>query len=261
MVNSQSSSTNWLEQLPAKDQHRITAMREGGLVLRQIKKQLQTMTLPGVSLAEIEAEAQRLIKEAGYKPSFSTVQGYDWATCIMLNDELCHGIPAPEKVVADGDIVSIDVGLLAQGFHIDTSISFGVGHISSEHQQFLEVGKKSLRKAINKVKSGASVYAVSDAMQRVVERAGYGAVYQLTGHGVGEELHMEPAIPCVAQRSDKNVKLTLGQTIAVEIMYSMDDPYVVLDKDGWTYQTQDGSVSAMFEETVLVTERGFEVLS
>jgi methionyl aminopeptidase len=236
-------------------------MRAGGLIMRQIKPQLQSFVAVGMSFADIEAEAQRLIKAHGVKPNFSTVPGYHWATCIMKNDELCHGIPSPDKKVADGDVMSIDVGILYGGYHLDTSISFGVGDVSGDNQHFLEIGKQSLRKAINKVKAGVSVYEVSAAMQRVVERAGYSAVYQLTGHGVGEELHMEPAIPCIAQRSDKNVWLTEGQTIAVEIMYAKGDAHLKLDKDGWTYRTSDGSISAMFEETVLVTARGYEVLT
>ena len=118
-----------------------------------------------------------------------------------------------------------------------------------------------MNKAIAEVTAGQSVYAISAAMEKVLLKNNYGAVYQLTGHGVGQELHMDPAIPCAAQKSDKNVLLKAGQTIAVEVMYTMGDPYLEIGSDGWTYQTADGSLSAMFEETVLVTPRGHEVLT
>jgi len=229
--------------------------------MQSIKKQLQSFTKPGIAFADIENKAQQLMKNEGVQPNFSTVPGYNWATCVMQNEELCHGIPSADKTVADGDIISIDTGVLYDGFHLDTSISFGVGTLGPEKTAFLEIGQRSLTKAINKVRAGASVYEVSAAMQRVVERAGYGAVYQLTGHGIGTELHMDPAIPCVAQRSDKRIKLKAGDTIAVEIMYALGDPRVVEGADGWTFSTADNSLSGMFEETVLVTQNGHQVLT
>jgi methionyl aminopeptidase len=240
---------------------KISAMREGGKRLRQVKKQLQTFTKVGVSFAEIEAEAQRLIKEAGAIPNFALVPGYEWATCVMKNDEVCHGIPTDKKYVDDGDIITIDVGLLYHDWHLDTSISFGVGNVDSETKHFLEIGRKSLKKAINKARVGKTIYDVSKGMQQVVERAGFGAVYQLTGHAIGEELHMDPAVPCIAQRSDKKLKLYAGQTLAIEIMYAAGNADLKLDKDGWTYRTKDGSLTGMFEETVLITANGPEVLT
>ncbi len=240
---------------------RLSAMREGGRRLAKVKAVLQDFTAIGTSFREIEAEAQRLIKEADAEPNFAMVEGYHWATCIMKNDELCHGIPDRDIQIKDGDVISIDVGLLYRGYHLDTSITFPVGDISDEVQQFLDVGKKSLRKAINKATVGHSVYDISAAMQRVVERAGYAAVYQLTGHGIGTELHGEPAVPCIADRSQKNEQLELGQTLAIEIMYSTGDAHLVLDDDGWTYRTTDGSLSAMFEETVIVGQSEPEIVT
>lgn len=236
-------------------------MRAGGKKLSRVKKALVAFAKPGLSFAQIEAEAQKLIAAEDAVPNFSLVPGYDWATCIMQNDEVCHGIPSRDKTVQDGDVITIDVGLLYQDFHVDTSVSFAVGSVSPEINTFLDTGRKSLKKAINKVKPGSTVYDISKAMQTVVERAGYGAVYQLTGHGIGTELHMEPAIPCRAHRGDKRHKLQPGDTLAVEIMYTAGDPELVLDKDGWTYQTKDSSLSGMFEETVLVTEKEHEVLT
>jgi len=238
----------------------ITAMREGGKQLGQIKRALMAFTKAGVTFAAIEAEAQRLIAAAGATPSFSTVPGYHWATCLMKNDEMCHGIPV-DKVVADGDVIKIDVGLIWQGYHLDTTTTVAVGQTASQLTEFLQVAQRALEKAIGRVKAGATVYDVSSAMEKMVEGHGYSMVYQLTGHGVGRELHMDPAIPCIAQRSDKRVTLHEGQTIAVEVMCAMKDAELIVDKDGWTYRTKDGSLAAMFEETVLVKQGGFEVLT
>lgn len=243
-----------------KLQHQIDSMRVGGKALAQVKKALADYAEVGRSFIEIERIATDLIAKAGYSPSFSTVEGYSWTTCIMKNEQLCHGIPN-EQVVQDGDVITIDVGLISNGYHLDTTVSFGAGKISLKTNRFLEVGRRSLKKAIELVKPGQSVYQLSRAMEKTLLDNGYGAVYQLTGHGVGSELHQEPSIPCVANPEDKQVLLYEGQTLAIEVMYTMGNPYVVLAKDGWTYQTQDKSLSAMFEETVLVTSQGYEILT
>lgn len=241
-------------------QRKITAMRAGGKALGKIKSQLQAFSKTGVSFEKIEEEAQRLIKAAGMMPSFSTVPRYHWATCIMKNEAVCHGIPKG-KSVADGDIITIDIGLINDGFHLDTTITFPVGTVSPKIIEFLEVGKKSLAHAIAAAQAGNSVYDISFAMNKPLEENGYGVVFQLTGHGVGEELHMEPVIPCVPQRADKKIKLQIGQTLAIENMYTMGSALLVEASDGWTYVTSDGSLSAMFEETVLITQNGPEILT
>jgi methionyl aminopeptidase len=239
---------------------KIEAMREGGKALGAIKTQLQAFVEVNTTFEQIEDKAQELIKEAGMKPSFSTVPGYDWATCVMKNHEVCHGIPKGKKVL-EGDVISIDIGLINNGYHLDTSITFAVGKVSEEIHEFLKVGKKSLKKAINQARIGNSVHDISFAMEKPLKRKSYGVVYQLTGHGVGENLHMEPAIPCVPSKSDRKIKLREGQTLAIENMYTMGSPVLEEDKDGWTYITVDGSLSGMFEETVLITKNGPEVLT
>jgi len=235
-------------------------MREGGKALGVIKRHLAEFSKPGVSFEQIETQAQKLIKEAGMLPSFSTVPGYRWATCIMKNDSVCHGIPQ-NNVIKDGDVITIDIGLINNNFHLDTTITFAVGEVSSEIREFLNTGKKSLEKAIQSAKIGNSVYDISRAMEKPLKRKGYGVVFQLTGHGVGEELHMEPSIPCVPDKTDRNVKLYEGQTLAIENMYTMGNATLKESSDGWTYKTIDGSTSGMFEETVLITKKGPEILT
>ncbi len=244
----------------ASDVPRITAMRQGGRALGQVKAGLVAFTTVGTTFEEIEAEAQRLIKAAGCVPSFSTVPGYRWATCIMKNDEMCHGIPVGKKV-ADGDIITIDVGLIKDEYHLDTTVTVVVGRSTPQKDEFLAVGRSALAKAIAKAKPGNTVYDISKALQKGVESHGFGAVYQLTGHGIGKKLHDWPSIPCVAERRDKKNALVPGMTIAIEIMYTQGAPDLQIDADGWTYRTIDGSWSGMFEETVLVTDKEPEILT
>lgn len=241
-------------------ENKIQAMREGGAALGKIKAQLQAFVKVGTTFEAIEDKAQDLIKKAGMVPSFSTVPGYHWATCVMKNEEVCHGIPKGKRV-ADGDVISIDIGLINKGYHLDTSITFPVGTVSKEIEEFLHAGKVSLEKAIAQAKPGNSVYDISFAMEKPLRTKGYGVVFQLTGHGVGEQLHMDPAIPCSPSKADKKIKLFEGQTLAIENMYTMESPVLEEAKDGWTYVTVDGSLSGMFEETVLVTKNGPEVLT
>lgn len=242
------------------DLKKIAAMRKGGHYLREIKKQLQAFVTVGMKFSEIEAKAQRLIKAVGCKPNFAMVPGYHWATCITKNEGVCHGIPK-NQVVNDGDIITIDIGLLCEGYHLDTALTFPVGKVKSGINHFLEVGQQALNKAISQAKVGKSVYDISHAMQKTVEAAGFDVVYQLTGHGVGKELHEDPSIPCFAQKSDRYNLLYEGQTLAIEVMYAAGDATLELGPDGWVYQTKDGSLTGMFEHTVVVGKNGAEILT
>lgn len=249
-----------LSQFARQDRKRIEAMVTGGALLGSIREQLRLFTDVGMTFESIEAEAQRLIKAGGAKPSFSTVADYRWATCIMKNDALCHGIPQ-NGIVESGDIVTIDVGLIYDGFHTDTTTTFAVGVVPTSTEKFLEVGRKSLANAIGAVRAGASIFDISRAMELLALKAGYGLVEELTGHGVGARLHEEPNIPCRSHRADKRIKLRVGQTIAVEIMYAMGKSQLMVDADHWTYRSRDHSLTGMFEDTVVVTQSGCAVLT
>lgn len=237
-------------------------MREGGRKLAAVKQTLIEAAKIGVSFEQLEAIAQKQISKRAATPSFSTVKGYDWATCITKNEGCCHGVPRGKKV-EDGDVITIDVGLVWQGFHVDTTATFYVGttpapaHIA----RFLEVGSKTLEQAIDKARLGNTVYDISKTIEQEITAAGYSPVYQLTGHTIGRNLHEDPQIPCVAYKNDKKHKLYEGQTIAVEVMYAEGEAYLVVADDGWTYETRDKSLSGMFEETVLITIQGPEVLT
>ena len=249
-----------LQQFDPTDRARIEAMVIGGELLGSVRDSLRALATVGTTFESLEAHAQRLIRGGGAQPSFSTVPGYHWATCIMKNDALCHGIPR-NGVVAAGDVMTIDVGLIYQGFHTDATVSFVVEPVSEKMKHFLQIGRESLADAISAVQPNGTVFAISSAMESRVKRAGYGLVVELTGHGVGQDLHMEPNIPCIAYNHDKRIKLSVGQTIAVEVMYTMGSPALTVDADGWTFRTKDHSLTGMFEDTVLVTPTGFEVLT
>ncbi len=242
---------------------KIEAMQTGGKKLAMIKQSLREAAVPGTRFEDLEALAQKLIKQEGALPSFSTVEGYEWATCITKNEGCCHGVPRDKKV-EDGDVLTIDVGLIYKGFHVDTTTTFYVGDESKADPkvlEFLKIGKEAMDVAIAKARIGNSVHDISKAMQTCIEGNGYGAVYQLTGHTIGRTLHEDPQIPCIAYRSDKKHKLYEGQTICVESMLAMGDARLKLGTDGWTYETVDGSISGMFEETVLITASGPQILT
>ena len=235
-------------------------MLEGGARLGRIKRELIEAVKVGVTPLEIDALADRLIATGGDYPSFKTVRGYHHATCINLNSAVVHGIPTAEPFKA-GDLVTIDIGLVHKGWHLDTSVTVSLPPTDSKVEKFLEIGQIALSAALKQALPGHSVYQISEAMQQVVEKAGYSVIRDLTGHGVGKKLHEEPNIPCYADPRTKNMILKPGQSIAVEIMYSMGDYRLKTGPDGWTLFTIDGSLTAMFEESVFITPDGQLILT
>ena len=236
-------------------------MAEGGKKLGQIKNQLAAMVKEGVSSMDIEEKAVELINESGGKASFEKVPNYHWATCVNVNAGLVHGIPSKEVVFKKGDLVSIDVGLFYKGFHTDTSISVGVG-LDAKDQRFLEIGKEALKKATGEAKPGNRIFDLSMAIQDTIEKAGFTPIQALVGHGVGKNLHEEPAIPCfVAGARLKSPEIMPGTVLAIEVMYTQGRPEIKIEEDGWTISVRDDKISALFEETVAVTGHGPLVLT
>lgn len=246
----------------SRDQQKIASMRAGGKILAEVRDTLLSQVDAGMSFATVEDMACELIAHhKGAEPSFKRVPKYHWATCVMKNDEVCHGIPRNDKVIEEGDLITIDVGVYYQGYHTDTSATTYIGNPPAHIQAFLAAGERSVEKAIEQAVVGKSVWHVSYAMQRAIETAGYHCVTELTGHGVGRELHEEPSIPCVADPTDKRIVWKAGQTVAIEVMYAMGDARLHFDDDGWTCRTRDRSLSGMHEHTVLITEHGPEILT
>lgn len=239
----------------------IEIMAIAGKKLAKVKNALADQVKEGVSAAEIEEMAMKMIKEEGCEPAFNKVKDYKWATCINVNEVVVHGIPHAEIVFKKGDLVSVDVGLIYHGFNSDTSISVGID-LSPENDKFLKVGKLALDKAIAKVKPGNRIYDISREMEETVEAAGYSTIKALVGHGIGRDLHEEPQIPCfTVGRYEDSPLIVPGMVLAVEVMYAMGRDRVEVLEDGWTIATRDAKIAGLFEETIAVTKVKNRVLT
>ncbi len=215
---------------------------------------------PGVSQLELEELAASQIQKSGAAPSFKTVPGYNWATCITVNDEVVHGIPKDYKL-QEGDIVGIDLGVFWQGFHTDAAWTIQVGNKKDPRKEkFLQVGEKALNKAIGQAQVGNRVGNISASIQDTVEEAGFSVVRALVGHGVGRRLHEEPEVPGFIT-DNPSPTLKEGMTLAIEVIYAMGSPEVAKSDDNWTIVTRDGSLAGLFEATVAITESGPIVLT
>lgn len=244
-----------------KKDEEIKIMAEGGAKLARVKKALAKAVAPGVNASEIDALAFDLIKKEGAEVSFNKVPGYHWATCINVNDGLVHGIPVKSLIFKEGDVVSVDVGVYFKGFHTDTSITVGL-NLTPEKTKFLNIGKSALANAISKAKVGNHLYKISEAIEDTIEGAGYSTIKALVGHGVGRELHEDPQVPCfVPGRIEDSPLLEPGMVLAIEVMYALGSDAVEVLEDGWTIAMQDGKISALFEESVAVTNKGPKVLT
>jgi methionyl aminopeptidase len=251
-----------MDRLTVKTPEEIKIMTEGGRMLGEIRDAVAASVKPGTKTIDLEKLACDLIDKTGGKASFKMVRGYHHATCININDVVVHGIPGQQKI-EEGDKVGIDVGLFYKGFHTDTSVTVVAGKLEKRMQAFLETGKKAVYAAVKQAKPGKRVIDLSAAMQEAVEAAGYSAVTALTGHGIGKNLHEEPAIPCIVIGDRKySPELREGMAIAIEIMYNEGGPDVVYkNDDGWTIATADGKISGLFEHTVAVTKEGPVILT
>lgn len=237
----------------------IATLRQAGRYLGEVLALAEEMTKPGVNVLELEAAIAAAISDRGCTPSFLGFEGYPNASCVSVNDELVHGIPR-DIVLNEGDIVGIDVGLWYNNLCVDSAITVPVGTISSEAEALLETTNAALQAGIRAAKPGVKIGTISHTIQQVAESAGLGVVRTLTGHGVGHEVHEEPSVPNFGQPSD-GILLRPGMVLALEPMFTIGDPTVVTDIDGWTIRTQDGSLSAQFEHTIVITKRGSEILT
>lgn len=240
----------------------IKAMTEGGKKLASVKNTVMERVKAGVSAAEIDKLAEELIIKSGGRPSFKMVRGYSWTTCVNTNDGIVHGIPHPDIIFKEDDVVSVDLGMYYKGFHTDTSFTVYLGK-SKENKAFLEAGKEALHNAIKKARVGAKIWDISEAIEDTLTEHNFNPIHDLVGHGVGRKLHEDPQIPCFTRGSrEKSPTIPVGATIAIEVMYTKGSPEIYIDPiDQWTIRTKDGKISALFEETIAVTEKGPIVLT
>jgi methionyl aminopeptidase len=242
-----------------KSQAEIDLMREAGAVLAEALDRLQTMAHPGTTLLELDREADRFIRGRGCVPGFVGYQGYKNAICTSVNDQVVHGIPTNRKL-REGDLLSLDAGLIHEGFWADAGLTVGIGKISSEAQRLMDATRESLEIGIQQAMVGNRIGDISAAVQQHVEAAGFSVVRQFVGHGIGRDMHEDPQVPNFGI-AGRGPLLKPGMVLAIEPMVNAGAPDVALLGDGWTVVTVDHSLSAYFEHSVAITPDGPEILT
>ncbi len=243
-----------------KSEKEIELMRESGRILANVLEQLKNYVHPGISTWEIDKKCAEIIRNYDCIPSFLNYNGYPASICISVNDEVVHGIPSKERILKDGDIVSLDCGVIYQGFHSDAARTLGVGEITKEARKLIEVTEQSFYEGIKFAREGNHLHEISEAIQSYVESFGFSVVRDLVGHGIGRSLHEEPQIPNFKQKR-RGPKLEAGMTLAVEPMVNAGRYDVYWLEDDWTVVTEDGSLSAHYENTILITGQEPEILT
>jgi len=244
-----------------KSQAELEKMRRSGIVLRQVHEAVKAAVKPGVSTMDLERIAEEKIRELGAKPAFKGYYDYPCVLCTSVNNEIIHGIPSEKRVLKEGDIVSIDCGVVLDGYYSDAAVTLPVGNaLAPELQKLLEVTETSLKKAIEEVQLGRTVGDIGAAVQEYVEANGFSVVRDFVGHGIGTRMHEDPQVPNFGTRGH-GTRLREGMVLAIEPMVNIGKPGARVLDDKWTAVTEDGSYSAHFEHTVAVTRNGPRVLT
>lgn len=243
-----------------KSQSQIELMQEAGRILALTHHQLAQEIKPGMSTKDIDRLGETIIRDYGCIPSFLNYNGYPASICVSVNDEVVHGVPNEKHIIQDGDIVSLDAGVIYQGYHSDAARTILVGNVSEEARRLVEVTRQSFFEGIKYAKPGYHIVDIGRAIQEYVEENGFSVVRDLTGHGIGKKLHEKPNIPNFVDRR-KGARLRPGMTLAIEPMVNAGEYDVVWLEDDWTVVTYDGSLSAHYENTILITEGDPVILS
>lgn len=243
-----------------KSAREIGLMRESCKILSEVHAKLGEAIRPGISTLEIDTLGEKLIRSYGCEPNFLNYNGYPASICVSVNEEVVHGIPVKDRILQEGDIVSLDAGLIYKGYHSDAARTYPVGNVSAEAAKLIEVTRQSFFEGIQYAKAGNHLYDISNAIDAYCTSFGYGVVRALVGHGIGTKLHEDPQIPNFRQWK-KGIKLKPGMTLAIEPMVNIGSCEVVWLDDDWTVVTEDGSLSAHYENTVLITEGEPEILT
>ena len=243
-----------------KSAREIELMRAAGKILEKVHDNLGKALRPGMSTLEIDRLGEEIIRSYGCIPSFKNYNGYPASVCVSVNNEVVHGIPSKMHLLREGDIVSLDIGVIYKGYHSDAARTHGIGEISEDAALLIERTRQSFFEGIKYAKEGHHLHEISNAIAAYAESFGYGVVRDLVGLGIGTHLHEDPQIPNFTQKS-RGVRLKAGMTLAIEPMINAGRYDVVWQEDNWTVVTQDGSLSAHYENTVLVTAGEPEILS
>ncbi len=235
-------------------------MRRAGRVVREVLELVRSKVRPGATTYDLEKAAQERLDKLGVKAAFKGYQGFPCVLCTSVNNEVVHGIPSPKRVLRQGDIVSVDFGVVVDGYYGDAAITVPVGRVDPNAERLLKVTEASLQAGIAAVRPGATLGDVGAAVQGVVESEGFSVVRDFVGHGIGAKMHEEPQVPNFGE-AGRGMKLKAGMVIAIEPMVNAGKPDVRVLPDGWTAVSSDGSMSAHFEHTVAVTADGARILT
>ncbi|MFQ9510283.1 MAG: type I methionyl aminopeptidase [Lachnospiraceae bacterium] len=243
-----------------KSAREIELMKEAGRLLAIVHDELGKALKPGMTTWEIDRLGEEMIRSFGCVPNFLNYNGYPASICVSVNDEVVHGIPSKKRILNEGDIVSLDAGLIYQGYHSDAARTHAIGEVSKEAAQLINVTRESFFEGIKFAKAGNHLHDISAAIQKCAESYGYGVVRDLVGHGIGTSLHEDPQIPNF-KPVGRGIKLRAGMTLAIEPMINAGSYKVDWLDDDWTVVTEDGSLSAHYENTILITEGEPEILT
>jgi len=248
-----------------KSPQEIEIMRAANLIVVEILAELRMRIAPGIATADLDCLAEELIHKKGAQSAFKGYRlrnstPFPATICISINEEVVHGIPSPQRILKEGDVVSLDFGVIYRGFYGDAAVTMGVGEVNDPARTLMQVAEESLNAGIAAVRVGGRLGDVSAAIQERVESARFSVVREFVGHGIGRHLHEDPQVPNYGLR-DRGIRLREGMVLAIEPMVNAGRPEVVLKADGWTAVTQDGSLSAHFEHSVAITQHGPNVLS
>lgn len=243
-----------------KNKKQIENMKEAGWIAYQTLNLLGENIKEGITTKELDKIAYKFIKENEAIPSFLDYEGYPASICVSINEEVVHGIPGDRKL-KKGDVVSVDIGVYKNGIHTDTARTYILGDVPKDVKELVENTKKALYEGIKVVKPGIKLNDVCTSIEKIAKKNNYGVIRELTGHGVGTALHEDPYIPNYSNKESEDIILKPGMTLAIEPMFSLHGREVYILEDGWTIITQDASVAAHFEHTILVTENGYEIMT
>ncbi len=244
-----------------KNAAQVDKMRAAGRLLHDVLQRLREVIRPGESTGALDAFAEELIRRNGAVPSFLNYRGYPSSICASVDDEVVHGIPSERQILKEGSILSVDCGLILDGWHADSAFTVGIGTIAPELEKLIQVTQDCFFQGVRQAVAGARIGDIGHAVQSLAEGYGYGVIRDLTGHGIGRSMHEDPSVPNFGD-SGQGVRLKAGMTIAVEPMISLGSWQVKEMDDGWTIKTVDGSPCAHYEHTILVREDGLpEILT
>lgn len=242
-----------------KSRREIEIMREAGRVVANTLVELRSQTRPGMTTKDLDRIAEETIRSQGAEPAFPHINNFPGSLCISVNDEVVHGIPG-KRVLREGDLVKLDAGAIYKGYHGDAAITVPVGRVSADAQKLADVTESALARGVEAARPDGFLFDIGRAISEYVEPFGFSIVRQYVGHGIGKELHEDPNVPHVKQ-SSRGLRLKPGMVFTIEPMINAGTWETVLQRDGWTVVTKDRKLSAQFEHTIAITDRGSEILS